>query len=57
MKGYRCSAIRGNEVIVVMVTPIVIMLEVHVRNEMRAALHCGLFMWWKQGRYKLPRHQ
>jgi len=45
MKGHRCTAIRGNEVIAALVTPIVIMRNVHVRNEMRAALHCGLFMW------------
>jgi hypothetical protein len=41
MKSYGCSAIRGNEVIIALVTPIVKIRNVCVTNEIRAAERCG----------------
>jgi hypothetical protein len=49
MKGYRCSAVRENEVTVVLVTPLVIMRNVYVTSEIRAALRCGLCGTNKEG--------
>ena len=41
MKSYGCSAVRGNEVIIALVTPIVKIRNVCVTNEIRAAVRCG----------------